>query len=249
MHPSLAHLDHRPWPLPDRPWIGRQTWNDLVFLHWPVPRSILRPLVDARLELDEFDGTAWMGVTPFHISDVALRELPPIPGASAFPELNVRTYVRFEDRPGVWFFSLDAGHRLAVLAARVLYRLPYVFAEMSVALEGERIVYRSKRRSGPGFEASYGPEGPVFRAEPGSFDHWSTERYRLYALSPTGSLYSADIHHAPWPLQPASADLDRNDMLAVHGLHASGSMAPPRFVRRIDVIIWPLESVRPASVR
>lgn len=237
-HPSLERTAHRPWPVPSRPWIGRQTWNDLAFLHWPVAPTLLRSLVPSELEIDEFDGSAWIAITPFRMSGVALRGWPEVPGTSTFPELNVRTYVSRADRPGVWFFSLDAGSRLAVHAARAVYHLPYVHAGMSAHEVGGQVRYRSDRRSGVGFHATYAPTGPIFLAGAGTLEHWLTERYCLYARSGSGGLYLAEIHHAPWPLQPASVRISRNDMLTVHHLPASGAPALVHFARRLDVVVW-----------
>src|SRR4051812_42045561 len=109
----LDVVGHRPWALPDRAWVMTQTWHDLLFAHWPVKSSDLRPKVPAAFELDLFDGHAWVGVVPFHMTNVAPRGVPSLPRVSEFPELNVRTYVRVGDRPGIYFFSLDAGSALA----------------------------------------------------------------------------------------------------------------------------------------
>jgi uncharacterized protein YqjF (DUF2071 family) len=196
--------------------------------------------VPPRLAIDEFRGSAWVGVVPFWMSGVAWRGWPGVPGASTFPELNVRTYVTWADRPGVWFFSLDAASRLAVWAARRLYHLPYEFARMAVQRAGERFEYRSERLSGHGFAASYGATGPVATPAPGSLEHWLTERYCLYARSAGGALSRAEIHHAPWPLQPAEADVRRNDMLRVHGIDAAGPAAHLRYAARMDVVVWRL---------
>lgn len=237
-HPSLEHTAHRPWPLPVRSWIGRQSWNDLAFLHWPVPAKLLRSLVPASLEVQEFDGSAWIAVTPFWMSGVALRGWPGIPGTSTFPELNVRTYVTRGDRPGVWFFSLDAGSRLAVLAARAVYHLPYLHATMSTWHTGTQVEYHSDRRSGIGFHATYQPTGPVAHARPDTLEHWLTERYCLYAQSGSGGLYRAEIHHAPWPLQAAVVNVRHNDMLAVHNLPVSGNPPLVHFSRKLEVLVW-----------
>src|SRR6478736_184531 len=113
----LRQTAHRPWSLPDGPWTMTQTWHDLLFAHWRIRLDVMRPLVPRELEIDTFDGSAWIGVVPFRMSAVRMRGLPPVPGASAFPELNVRTYVRYGGRAGVWFFSLDAESALAVFAA------------------------------------------------------------------------------------------------------------------------------------
>jgi uncharacterized protein YqjF (DUF2071 family) len=238
-HPSFQHTAHRPWPLPSEPWVGRQTWNDLLFLHWPVSAEALRPRVPVELQVQELQGTAWVSVTPFWMSDVSVRNLPAVPGISTFPELNVRTYVNRDDRPGVWFFSLDADNFLAVRAARAVYHLPYMDAQMSVSQKDDGIHYVSQRSSGVKFEAEYEPTGPVAPAAPGTPEHWLTERYCLYARSGSGTLYRAEIHHEPWPLQPARVRIIHSDMLAVHGLEVQGPPVHVQYSRRLEVAIWP----------
>ncbi len=243
----LPPTEHRPWPLPRGPWVMRQTWHDLLFAHWPLPPDAFRARIPRSLSLDTFDGRAWIGVIPFHMSGVRPRGLPPLPGLSAFPELNVRTYVTAEEKPGVLFFSLDAGSRVAVEAARLTYGLPYYRARMSVRTEGEAIRYASRRvdRRGRPAElaARYRPTGPVFGAGPGTLERFLTERYCLYAPRPDGRLYRAEIHHAPWPLQPAEAELERNSMAAADGIDLPGSTPVLHFARRLAVVVWPLRRV------
>ncbi len=221
----------------------RQTWHDLLFAHWPLAPEVLRPLVPSSLPLDTFDGRAWIAVVPFHMSDVAPRGVPALPGLSAFPELNVRTYVTLEDKPGVLFFSLDAASRLAVEAARLAYHLPYYHAAMSVAPEGDGVRYGSRRldrRAAPAeLRARYAPTGPVFRAHAGSLEHFLTERYCLYAPASGGRLYRAEIHHPPWPLQPAGAAFEQNTMAAAHGIRPPSEPPLLHFARRLDVFVWP----------
>jgi len=215
-----------------------QTWDDLLFLHYRVPAGQVRPLVPAGLELQEHSGSAWLGVTPFVITGLRARGLLPLPFASSFRELNVRTYVMRGGKPGIWFFSLDASSQLAVGAARRLYRLPYFQAEISVRRRGDEILYDCSRGGGKAFAAAYRPDGEVFNAEPGSLEEFLTERYRLYAEH-EGELYSADIHHRPWPLQPAEARIDLNTMPPL-------KLDPPEqplahYSARQDAVIWPLE--------
>jgi uncharacterized protein YqjF (DUF2071 family) len=221
-----------------------QTWHDLLFAHWPVPAPSLRPRVPPALALDLFGGEAWLGVLPFHMSGVRPRGIPALPGISAFPELNVRTYVTAGGKPGVFFFSLDAGSRLAVEAARLTYRLPYFRARMTVRPDGEGIRYASRRddpRGAPAeLVARYAPAGPVFRAAPGSLEHFLTERYCLYTTGPRGDLRRAEIHHAPWPLQPATATFEVNTMTAGLGVGLPAGVPALQFARRLDVAVWPL---------
>lgn len=241
-HPELSQVDHRPWPVPDRPWLLRQTWHDLLFLHWPIPVAELRPQVPQPLEIDEHLGSAWVAVTPFWMSGIGVRNWPVFPIAARFDELNVRTYVRLGDRPGVWFFSLDAGSVLGVLGARFLYGLPYQYARMRHESSGEDVVYQSERSPSVGFAARYSPSGPVSRNAPGSTEHWLTERYCLYVRRGS-SLHRAEIHHAPWPLQTAQAVLSRNDMLRVNRLTVQQPPALLHFSRRLDVVVWSPERV------
>jgi uncharacterized protein len=241
-HPALAALDHRPWPLPKGAWTFRQSWRDLLFAHWPVPRSILRPLVPAGLNVEEFGGTSWIGVVPFRMAGVMRRPLPDLPWVSAFPELNVRIYVERDGKPGVWFLSLDAANHLAVWAARKFFHLPYYHAAMSVTQQHNAISYES-RRQGATFSAVYQPTSDVYEAAPGSLEHWLTERYCLYALAPDGSLWRNDVHHRPWPLQSAAAKLKENTMLEAHGIVVSDPPALLHFSRRIDVVIWDAERI------
>ena len=163
---ALASVRHRPWPLPKGQWVLAQTWLDLLFAHWRLPASLVRANVPPELPLDEFDGAAWIGVTPFRLTGLRAHWTYPLPVLSAFPELNVRTYVSFGGKPGIYFFSLDAGSALAVAAARRFYRLPYYWSEMSAKSEGREVDYRSRRRGEKRrrFAARYGPDGPEFRA-------------------------------------------------------------------------------------
>jgi hypothetical protein len=201
-------------------------------MHWRVDEDAVRELVPDSLDLDTHDGSAWIGVTPFRVTGLRLHGLPPAPVLSSFPEVNVRTYVTHEDKPGIWFFSLDADSAWAVEAARLTYRLPYHHAKIEIGRRGEWIDYRSER-VGAKLDASYRGLGAI---EPGATEEFLTERYCLYTEH-RGALHRAEIHHAPWPIQRAEAELRENTMsrVALEGeplLHYSA---------RQDVVIWALE--------
>jgi uncharacterized protein YqjF (DUF2071 family) len=226
-----------------------QRWNNLLFAHWPVAAGIMRAMVPRALELDLHDGTAWVSVTPFYLSHLRARGVPALPWISAFPETNVRTYVTIGGKPGVYFFSLDAGSALAVMGARTLYHLPYFRAAMSIRTTPDGMISYHTRRTHGGappavLSARYRPTGAAFRSAPGSLDHWLSERYCLYAVDSMAQVYRAEIHHVHWPLQPAEAEIDKNTMALAAGIALPSE--PPRlaFASSIDVLVWPPTRVR-----
>lgn len=239
--PVTEQTSHRPWPLPETPWILFMRWHDLLFLHWPIRPQLIRPVIPSAVELDTFDGWAWIGVVPFRMTGVRPRYVPlPL----AFAELNVRTYVKTPGRSGVWFFSLDAASWIAVRAARGLYGLPYYDARMAVELDGEAVHYRSARidkRAAPAeFSALYKPTAAAYHAAPGSLDHWLTERYCLYATGKAGRVVYGDIHHPPWSLQPAEVELRINTMTQPIGIELPDTKPLAHFARYQEVVAWPI---------
>jgi hypothetical protein len=236
----LNDAAHRPWPMPSRAWVMTQTWNDLLFAHWPVSADALRALVPPAFELDLFDGQAWVGVVPFHMTNVAPRFVPVLPWVSAFPELNVRTYVRVGDKPGVYFFSLDAARAVAVGAARALLNLPYFAAHMAVTPHEGQIHYQSRRDTAPAaaFTAVYRPLGNCQAPERGTLEYFLTERYCLYALNHRQVGYRLDIHHPPWPLQSAAAQIASNTMAEAAGIRLPSMEPLLHFAKRQDMVCW-----------
>lgn len=221
-------------------------WHDLLFAHWPVRPDRLRLYIPHQLELETFDGWAWLAVVPFRMAGTRLRGTPALPLVSAFPELNVRTYVSAAGKPGVWFFSLDAASLPAVETARLVFHLPYVHATMACHDDGSAIAYASRRQPKSArpaaFQAHYRPVGPRLRAAPGSLEHWLTERYCLYTANRRGRVWRGEIDHAPWPLQAAEAELAQNTMTTPLGLELQGAPLL-HFARRLDVVAWGLDGV------
>jgi uncharacterized protein len=241
---TLEEVAHRPWPLPDGAWLQGQTWCDLLFAHWRVPADQLRRVVPDALPLHlDAEGSAWLGVTPFVVRGLRLRGTPPLPWVSHFPELNVRTYVELDGKPGIYFLSLDAARRAAVIAARRTYRLPYFHARMRASRVGARIDYESNRidSDGPaaGFRGSYSPSG-ARTGDP--LARWLAERYCAYTLDGERRPLRIDIHHPPWPLQPAEGALEAQGMADQIGIRLEGEPLL-HFSARQDTLIWP---VRPA---
>lgn len=267
----LSAIDHRPYALPNGPWRMAQRWNDLLFAHWPIPIAEMAALLPASLEPDTFDGFAWVGVVPFWMDQVRTRYLGSaeaartlaVPGTRSFPELNLRTYVRprgatpDSKQAGVYFFSLDAGSPLAVLGARTLFHLPYFWARMRRETRPDGTIdYASERRftrAPVRFEASYKPTGKLALSAPGTLAHFLTERYSLYTTPATGlgparflrpsRLLAGHIHHLPWPLETAEAEIRVNDLPAAHGLQLPDRAPVLHFARELYVYIWGLQVI------
>jgi uncharacterized protein YqjF (DUF2071 family) len=217
--------------------VMRQSWLDLTFLHWRYAADLVRPLIPPELELDLYDGTAWVGLVPFMIVDLTLPGWPAVPWLSHFPETNVRTYVvDREGRRGVWFFSLDAARLAAVAAARTAYALPYFWARMRVECDGRRARYRSRRvppmRAMSEIEVRIGQE----IVQPAELEVFLTARWRLYAHR-FGRILQAEIEHRPWPLQRAEVVGLKETLIAASGLPAPRGEPLAHFSRRVDVLV------------
>lgn len=237
---SVGELAHRAWPLPSGRWIMGQTWESLVFCHWRVAVEDLRPLIPAGLVIEEFDGSAWFGIVPFRLTGLRARGMAPLPGTSAFNELNVRTYVRAADgKPGVWFFSLEATSRLAVRAARRLYRLPYFDARMTLDDDGDRIEVECARvGTEKRFAGEFRAAGDQAVSAVDSLEFFLVERYCLYTEG-GGKLWRAEIHHTPWVVGPGEAEVSRN---SIGPIPLAGEPLC-HVARPQDVVVWPLRPV------
>jgi uncharacterized protein len=227
--------------------VMHQRWCKLLFLHWRVDAASLRALLPSALELDTYEGEAWIGVTPFTITGIRPPFLPAVPFVSETHELNVRTYVHHQGVPGVWFYSLDASNPLAVTAARLTFRLPYYHASMNLEEEGATVHFSSRRSEGsepmPSFRASWRREELLTPPPPESLEFFLIERYSLYA-SHGDKLYRSRIHHRPWPLRGARIDSLESSMLTSQGL--PNSAEPPLVhaqAEPLNVEIWPLKQV------
>lgn len=225
------------------------TWSELLFAHWSFVPDIVARHLPKGLELDLHEKRAWVGVVPFLMSDVAPRCCPAIPYLSRFLELNVRTYVTVNGKPGVWFFSLDAANKIAVRVARKTFNLPYMDAQMSLKHEeSSSIAYQSTRthRGEPAadFSASYRGSGESFEARDGTLEHWLTARYCLYSADRKGNIYRGEIDHPPWTLREAECGIAKNTMGESHGFAFDG---PPHllYAEPIHVRAWPTSRCTP----
>ena len=238
----LDHVEHRPWPPPDGRWALGETLEDVLFAHWRVPPQELRPLLPDDVEIDRYDGAAWVGIVALRVSALRSRGLLPVPGISSFLQLNVRTYVRGpDDRPGVWFLSLDASSRLAVEGARRRFGLPFFHARLSLDETGDWRDVECARvgERGRVFSGRYRTEGEETVPAAGSLEQFLVERYCLYATDRRGRLRRGEIHHEPWTLRGAEAEIE---LATIAPLELSGSTVC-HVAARQDLVLWPLEAL------
>ncbi len=242
----LQAISHRDYPVPTGPWVMSQLWLELLFAHWPIKPEALRDLIPSILDIDTFEGEAWVGVVPFRMRNIHPRGLPSVQGLSHFPELNVRTYVTNGGKPGVYFFSLDAGNPIAAAIARSMFHLPYFNATMKCEKRGDIIHYSSHRthHNAPhaDYVARYRPIAPIEYAPKGTIASWLTERYGLYTTF-HNRLYRGEIHHKQWPLQVAELEIEQDTMARSHNIHLPDTKPLLHYSELQEVLIWPLSTV------
>lgn len=248
MHPDeiLQTTGHRPFELPEGKWLMRQIWQDLLFAHWPVDPALMASLIPEQLKLDLWQDQAWISLSPFYMRHVNIRGLPALPFTSSFLELNFRTYVTHQGKPGIFLFSADAENWLTVKLSR-LFGLPYMNAAMSWKRENGRFQYICHRtdshKGAAQFTATYYPtSSEVFHAVPDTQLYWLTERYSLYALKGR-SLLVANIHHFPWPLQSAQLELEQSTITEASGIPLPDTEPIITYTKQLEVLIWPIRKV------
>jgi uncharacterized protein YqjF (DUF2071 family) len=251
----MVRTSHRLQPLPSGHWQTTQRWNDLLFAHWPVPAAAIAELLPEGVQVDTFQGSAWLGVVPFWIDRIKWRGWPTTPGMCGYPDLSLRTYVREEQTgaPGIYCLSLDASNLLAVMAGRAFYHLPYHWAEMRLEQRSERefSFYSRRRFSHPPvlFSARYrglGPTRKLAEIRAGTLEFFVTERYCLFTQAPDGQAIRANLRQISWPLEEAEAVIERNDLATAIGIQLPDMNPVLHYSRRLAVYIWPAQLVRSA---
>lgn len=237
----LQIKDHRPFPMPKSPWVMQQTWKDLLFIHYKIPYNTLRALVPQELELDTYNEETWISITPFKMRNVRFRMMPPIPTATNFLEMNLRTYVKLNGKGGIYFFSLDASSTLSVIGARTGAFLPYFTANMSVNEENGVFHFKSRRNRDNkiGLDVKYKPKSTPFESSKGSLEEWLVERYCLFQESVKGKFLEIDIHHLKWPLQQAEAQIMANTLTEPLGFAIPDTPPLINFSKCQKVLVWP----------
>lgn len=226
-------------------WIMTQTWEHLLFIHWAVSPDVLRSLIPNELEIDTYDGMAWIGILPFLLTGVRIRRMPTVPFTSTFPEINVRTYVKTKQKSGIYFLSLDASNPLVTGIAKRWYRLPYFLADMQFTRTKEGIAFASQRvraKEEPViFSGSYQPIRQPIQAKHGTLEHWLTERYTLFCqCSSSRRIFFADVYHEPWALQQVDARIRENTMTTGLSIPLGEQPDVMFYARGVQSYVWPI---------
>lgn len=243
----MNDIAHRSWPLPSGKWIMRQSWRNLLFIHWPIPPEIIRPYIPSSLQIDLFNSTAWIGGVVFDMFGIYPRGLSSVSLTSKFSEVNVRTYVQHDGKPGVYFLSLDVGDWASLTIAKRWYRLPYHPADISIQKRGQTFYYESIRKgknSSLVSKGTYTPVSDIFFPKEGTLDHWLTERYCLYSTNHRDNIYCGEIHHRPWPLQKVETELSRHTLFKPFHIDVSDVQPIYHFSEGLDTLFWNIRKLR-----
>ncbi|OMP68468.1 hypothetical protein BTO28_01850 [Domibacillus epiphyticus] len=244
---DFVEVEQRPFPLPSTPWVMTQTWDNMLFAHWPVPAHFLKAYIPGTLDIDTFDGTAWLGVIPFHAHHTKLRGMPPFPLYHSYLELNVRTYVTHKGIPGVYFFSMDANKWPVVLGAKMGTSLPYKHAHMGIRVKDPVVHYKSRRKHPDSpkesFHVSYKQSSSIYLPAEDSLEYWLLERYCLWTIKDS-ALFRGDIHHDRWRITKAEATFHDNTMASFLPRYYFKSKPILHFSGNKNVFIWPLKKTR-----
>jgi uncharacterized protein YqjF (DUF2071 family) len=243
----LNETTHRPFSLPEKKWIMRQSWRNLLFTHWPISPEVLRPYIPSQLQIDTFNDRAWIGVVVFVMEGIYHRYLPTISLTPTFSEINVRTYVRYNGKPGIYFLSLDVNDLASYTIAKRWYHLPYSLASISYQQEGPTFHVKSIRKAKTNipieFKGSYSPNQDVFYAKKETLEHWFIERYCLYSNDNRGNMYCGDIHHRPWPLQTVNTKISMNTLFSMFSFNVSEENSLSSYSRGVDTLIWNIKKL------
>ena len=226
-------------------WNMFQSWRDVLFAHWRIDPDQLRPVVPAQMDIDVFDGSAWLSMVPMRMADLHFRDLPPLPGLMHFLEINFRAYVTVHGMPGVYFFSIDCDDSLADIYAHHFLHLPMARAKMEMKNVDGVCYYDSHRKQESGLApaalvASYKPIGDPYNAEPGSLEQFLLERYSMFFNQPDGSILHGRMEHAPWQIWKAEATIEENTIGQASGFDIKPYPDYLHYAERADTHAWPV---------
>lgn len=237
---------HKGTDLPNLPWVMKQTWHDLLFAHYPVKLELLQKLVPPVIQLDSYNGSAWIGIVPFHVQNHRARLLPPIPGIDRFSQLNIRTYVTVNGKRGVYFIRVDMNHLIAGVLAKTFYYMPFQAATIKMKQNDQTIHFNSQKNGQHQFEfqCKYKPITLPFYAAKGSFEQWLVERYSFYALNKKGEVVRSDILHDYWPLQLVEGEISNHSILLNVGIQVAKDEPILHYAKKMEALLWPVVRVK-----
>ncbi|MBY0120970.1 YqjF family protein [Bacillus sp. S/N-304-OC-R1] len=242
----IHETEHRPYPLSSGKWIMRQAWRHILFIHLPISPERIRNYIHPSLQLDTFDELAWISIVIFKMEGIYPRGFPFISITSPFPEINVRTYVKWKGKPGVHFLSLDVGDWASFTLAKKWYHLPYHSANISLKQRKNTFYFESLRRKSELnpilCNGIYTPNVNTFTPGKETLEHWLTERYCFYSTDHRGHIYAGEIHHPPWALQEAKIEIFENTMLAPYNIEIS-EQPIVHFSEGIDSLFWNIKKI------
>ncbi len=234
-------IHQRLWVPPTGKWILRQSWKDLLFIHWPVSATSLRNHVPKGLQIDTYKGQAWVGIVLFKMERIHIKGVP-IPLFSQFPEINVRTYVTGNGKSGVFFLTLDAHHWVTFTLAKKWFHLPYKYSTIFFEKNEDVISFESIRKHNgeiPAvFKATYYPISEIFNAKTDTLEHWLTERYCFFSTDTKSNIFCGEIQHYPWELQRAKVEIHKNTLLSSLNICKSEIKPILHFSSGVESLIW-----------
>jgi len=227
----LADISQRTYPIPESNWKYYQQWHNTVFLHWSLPNKKIKELLPPNLELDTFDGNAWISLVAFEVQKMRVHYLPPFPYVSNFKEINVRTYVTHNGIKGIYMFSIETDKLIEVLLTRIFIGLPY--KKSNIKKSSHKILSFNKQNNYQ-LDLSYKPiEVSTIKTK---LDYWLTERHALYNYKES-QLYRHDIHHKEWQLNEVDIsvwDINYN----FKDLSLTINPDKVHFAKKIQVLLW-----------
>ncbi|MFC5541612.1 MAG: DUF2071 domain-containing protein [Bacilli bacterium] len=224
------------------PWLMKQTWSDILFLHYPVKKEVLELHLPPNLELDTYEGTGWVTIVPYMMKASGFRGLPSIPMGAGIPGINVRTYVKAGEKPGIYFFKLAIRNRLAAIAAKSFFQLPYLYMDISLRRTGETVCFESRAHPIP-LVCEYRVQSPASPVEKGSLGEWLLERYCFYTTGPKGKLLRGDIFHESWIIQNIDLIGMENNIFSTFRLNPQSFRPVIHYSKQLNVHFWPLVSM------
>ena len=191
----LKYKSHRQFNYPEHPWKYYQEWNNTIFLNWEVTSELIRPYLPIGLVLDEINGKTWVSLVAFNMNNIGIRSLPKVPHISDFHEINIRVYVIFNGKPGVYFLSMEGSKRASCKVLKSLSKFPYRYSKMNrseFVFQSQNIIFNDRLKIDYELE-----NNPVFKDKT---DVWLTERYAVFQ-DYKNQLIEYDVHHLEWPIQ------------------------------------------------